>query len=365
MKIMLCGASDTSSIYQAFDEVVRDFAATPMTFLNSSHSYTNSLASSFEGNSRQSVIDADICVFVIKKNYGKITWNVEYNQALNEGKPFLILCEQETYNDYLTLKRMNLPFPEDNEELFTTIDRIENVRELTISKFIETDFENRLREQLGKIIDDAIKVLTEKRRRENLWQLMGNHRFALSLEDIHFIVEIAVDEYEDKKRRKDAIKRLSKEHCLDKETMLALISSEEQGVSRIAVENMNLLLSERENENKEEFLADCVKIINDSDDIGLKRRFINKVLGYDLREGLCALRNFDLSEIGSKRRLSIELIKHKEEIIAESLQETAIVFAEECCKKGSDGGWKEDCQILINELKESMNVERASIIFRD
>lgn len=66
-----------------------------------------SMASS-EVNSRASVQDADICVFLIKKNYGTITWSVEFQEALRDGKPFIILCDQETLQEYFTLKKNNL-----------------------------------------------------------------------------------------------------------------------------------------------------------------------------------------------------------------------------------------------------------------
>ena len=105
MRIMLCGSADTKAVYNDFENVVVGFSAIPMSFLKGSHTYENSLISSSEANSRASTHDADICVFVINQAYGTITWNVEFREALRSGKPFIILCEEETMNPYRAIRK--------------------------------------------------------------------------------------------------------------------------------------------------------------------------------------------------------------------------------------------------------------------
>lgn len=206
-----------------------------------------------------------------------------------------------------------------------------------------------LRLQLGQLMQNAIRQYTKYKQREIAVFLLQSDEI-LSERDIDDLKNIVKDEYENKKKRKDIIIRLSKLHCLDKETVIDLICSPEQGVSRITLDYLDHLLPPECYTYS--FLCDCVQAVNQIDDVGARRRLIDKMLDIDIGNGLKALQELNLEEIGSKRRMTAVLIEHKEQIIALRIQSIAVSLAEECYKKAADGGWRDKCQKFINELKE-------------
>lgn len=121
-------------------------------------------------------------------------------------------------------------------------------------------------------------------------------------------------------------------------------------MSRIALDYFNHLLPSECYTYS--FLCECVQAVNQIDDVGARRRLISKMLDIDISNGLKALQELNLEEIGSKRRMFSVLAEHKEQIIALGIQHIALSLAEECYKKASDDGWRVECQKLINELKE-------------
>ena len=348
MKIMLCGSADTRVVYNDFEDIVLGFSSMPISFLNGSHTYENSLLSSSVANSRASIHDADICVFVINQAYGTITWNVEFREALRGGKPFIILCEKETMSAYRAFRKHG----GDSgtfKELYDLIEMIEQERELTICEYNITEFRKELREQLGKIYELSVKTYTRVKQREIAAYLLKSGA-ELSGRDIDDLKEILVDEYENKKTRKDILQRLSEYHCLDKDTVLDLIGSQEQGVSRLTVDNLDQLM--RPAAYDLAFLKECVAAVNGHDDTGTERRLVSKILDIDVKNGVTALLELKIIEIGVKRRLTTELIRHKDQIVDSGVIEEALILAKECHKKAEDKGWRDDCLQLIKELED-------------
>lgn len=90
-EVMLCGAYDVGNIEETFSEVVQGFGATPWWYSDGRILYRNSRHSRWEDNSKATVRNADICVFVILEEYGEITWTTELQEALNAGKQFAVL----------------------------------------------------------------------------------------------------------------------------------------------------------------------------------------------------------------------------------------------------------------------------------
>ncbi len=105
LEIMLCGAEDTDQVRAEFVQVVEACGGIPLHYLSGDVRYINSLASSWTENSKATVEDADLCVFVIVERFGSITWETELRAALNAGVPFLVLCLASTYATYVTLTR--------------------------------------------------------------------------------------------------------------------------------------------------------------------------------------------------------------------------------------------------------------------
>ncbi|WP_029201476.1 hypothetical protein [Oribacterium sp. NK2B42] len=351
MRIMLCGSADTNQIYSSFAKVVEEFGAKPMSFLRGSHTYENSLVSSSVANSKASVKDADVCVFVINQNYGSITWTVEFNEALRLGKPFIILCEEQTIKTYRSLKSVSGK-SEEFQKIYDLIEMIEQERDLTIVEYSAASFEKELSDQLGKLFELAVKAYTIAKQKEIAVYLLRSE-VKLSDQDIKDLKEVLIDEYEGKKIRKDILTRLCSYHCLDKETVLDLIGSPEQGISRLAVDCLDQLMPS--GAYTQDFLAECVDVINGHDDTGTERRLVSKILNIDVALGIKALRNLKLVEIGAKRRLAAELENKKEEIIAAGVVDDALYLARECHKKAENSGWLDDCQKLIEEFEANRN----------
>ncbi len=137
IRVMLCGAADTRQVQDEFVRTVADFGGVPWHFVNGTMNYINSASSDWEENSRATVQEADVCVFVIVEEIGHITWGTEVTAALLAGKPFLVLCQQSTYERYLVLNAEFRPpasldsLEEGTRNLVTTLREIEQDRRLT------------------------------------------------------------------------------------------------------------------------------------------------------------------------------------------------------------------------------------------
>ncbi|MDR1131307.1 MAG: hypothetical protein LBL15_02690, partial [Oscillospiraceae bacterium] len=77
LKIMLCGASDTKAILEDFLEVAEDLQMVAFNYLTGKLRSYNGSNSSWEDNSRLTVKNMDMCVFVLLEKVGHITWDYE------------------------------------------------------------------------------------------------------------------------------------------------------------------------------------------------------------------------------------------------------------------------------------------------
>lgn len=350
MKIMLCGASDTGEIKTAFEEVVHSFGATPMSFLSATHHHENALTSSSDANSIMSVDEADICVFIINTAVGHITWEVEFKHAIRDGKPFIVLCKDKTLEQYRIIKdKFDGLVPDNFKELYNVLYEIEENRALTLVPFSTTEFKDELTRELCSEMEKALRKYTEYQRRKNSVYLLCSN-VDLSSSDIKDLIDIVKDEYENKKIRKDIIDRLCNLRVLDGETVLDLIKSPEQGVSRLTIDNLASLLPLPA--YTQDFLDDCVIAVSYTEDSGAERRLVSNILDLDLEKGLIAIsRHLPLVEIGTKRRLAAELINHKNEIEKKGLKALVLPIAEECHKTASNKGWRDELQTFIDWLQ--------------
>ncbi|MFT4216136.1 MAG: hypothetical protein QM619_03000 [Micropruina sp.] len=351
LSIMLCGASDTADIALSFAEVTTGFGGEPWHYQTGQILYLNTATASWEGNSRRTVAAADICVFVILRRYGEVTWNTELREALDAGKPFLILCLDSTYNEYLALTR-NVPTHaiqnEDNRRLVETLTRLESERQLTVATFNFNTFKDVYRRETAKLIEVALELLTERFRRQALVGLLGDPA-NLTLGELEAAEALAVDEFEVKTARKQAISALIARQAASPETVLALLSSREQGVQRFAFSRIADLYTERPADPG--FIDDCIALANDSDDTGVARRLIPEIFKIDVEQAVRRLESLDLCEIGSRRRLAEALEVHEESIRAEGLIQQAITLLYKCVVKSEDSGWLARCRSYILRLE--------------
>lgn len=351
INVLLCGASDTSLVAQAFKDEIMGFGGDPWHYQSGRITYSNSAQSNWTVNSQLSVRNADLCVFVLIKDVGEITWNTELNEALMTGKPFLLFCLKETFQKYLELNRSvkDLTAISDiDKNLILLLRDLDSNRKLTAVPFEIPYFRDELRRHMSILFADSLKLVEIKNQRNNVWRSLKAGVSPTEAE-IKILKEIAIDETEDKVFRKRAINSLSLVG-IDSDSILELLSSTEQGVKRLCVEHLGELM--RQQPIPKDFLLSCVNIANESDDVGISRRLISAILQIDLITGLLSLVNLDLTEIGARRRLATVLEEHESEINQHGLYDVAITLANRCLNKTSDDGWIKRCKELLDRLTE-------------
>lgn len=354
MKVMMCGAADVKPLLNEFISALSEFGADHSSYIDATHHHEDTLTGSSVRNSRMSVKEADLCVFVIVQKVGTITWNEEMDEAWWAGKPIIVMCRQDTY-DAFDRYRNDSSWPEKDKEVFELLHMLEEDRNITPVQFAEGKFGERLKEKLTARFKEYANEHEASQRRKNL--IFRLHDGAkLSTFDIEQLIETAKDDYENKNIRKDAVKALAHRHCLEWETVIDLLRSYEQGVARVTCDLLEQLMDK--DLYTMEFLNECVDVMNQTDDTGIERRLVQKLLSIDIAKGLKALQNYNIIEIGSKRRLAVELENHKDDIICHGLQEDAIYLAEEC-HKTAEKGWRDECLKFIEELRKSMDDQKT------
>ena len=351
---MLCGASDTKQVAVDFGRVVRDFGGDPWHYQAGHIRYLNGLASSWLENSTQSIHHADVCVFVILEQFGAITWGTEFGQAVADGRPFLILCLSSTYAGYLGSSRQAQEgdlIPDDTRlQLWRILAQLEGERQLTIVSFEYAMFGEVLRRELARLFTHSLDVLSDRLRRQSLSRLL-NDPDGLSQSDLATAEETALDEFEDKHWRKLAVLALARRGAASDEAVRSLLASREQGVQRLTLSHLPELHTLRPPD--QDFLAECVAIANDSDDVGLARRLIIALFGMDATTALTALASLDLSEVGSRRRLADAISAAEHELARDpATRELAVEMLARCTRGDETPSWKERAKACRARLLE-------------
>lgn len=349
--IMLCGASDTADLARSFAEVTQGLGGEPWHYQTGEILYLNNATANWEGNSRRTVSAADLCVFVILRRHGEITWSTELKAALDGGKPFLVLCLDSTYAEYLALTRSvptNAIADGNKRHLVETLMELEAERQLTVATFDFNTFKDVYRREAAKLFEAALQLLSERFKRQTLLGLLGDPA-KLTRKDLESAEELAIDEFEDKQSRKLALAALMARDGASSDTVLALISSREQGVQRASIAGLPKLYVNRPADPG--FLDDCVAVANDSDDSGVTRRLIPALFELGVTEAIRAVDALDLTEIGTRRRLAAALEANESAIRADNLVPQAINLLNRCLVKTEDAGWLARCRTYIQRLE--------------
>ncbi|MER7889745.1 hypothetical protein ABTX15_07985 [Micromonospora sp. NPDC094482] len=351
LQIMLCGASDTDRIRGQFVKVVSDYGAEPWHYLSGRVLHLNAAGATWQSNSRSTVRNADLCVFVIVEKYGSITWETELHAALLAGKPFLVFCLDDTYKAYLAIRKSvsNLSALTDpgEQRLVETIRELETDRQFTVIPFSYDLFGEELRRQLATLFGLSLNHLEEKNRRAAAAGMFDDS-LRLTPSDLALAAAIAVDELEEKSLRKQAVRVLAARRAADQDTALALLCSAEQGVQRLALQLLPDLYTQRPAEL--DFLDQCVMIANQSDDVGLARRLIPSLLDLDLGGAVQAMAGLDLSEVGARRRLAAMLEHHEAAIRSLDLTAGVRTLLARCLGDTNESDWKTRCRAFSDRL---------------
>lgn len=300
-RVMLCGASDTDTVSSEFADVVRAAGGDPWHFLDGSILYLNTADASHRRNSAQSIAAVDLAVFVILETYGQISWDTELLQALDDGKPVILMCLDTTYRGYLLRSDVLDP------RLAGLLTELEVDRALTLVRFSRETFSIQLRRQLATVIHTALGALQSRNRRSALAALLGNPE-RLTPHDLALAREVALDEFEDKRLRKQATRALAATGGVDDETLIELVRSEEQGVSRLALALLPGLHGAPVPSLP--LIDELVEVCNESDDVGLGRRLATQLFASSPAVAVTALQGLELHEIGLRRRVAAGIIEH-------------------------------------------------------
>lgn len=338
LAVLLCGAADTEAFAQGFADEVRAFGGEPWFYQSGDILYSNTAHADWRQNSSLSVQQADMCVFVLVHDVGQITWDVELNTALRHGKPFLLLCLEETYHRYLELTRSGVDsgsLGADDHALLGLLQRLDATLNLTAVPFARRYFRDALRVQMSNLFADSLHLVQQRNQRDNMLAGLRPGQTPSEYEQ-HVLIEIALDETEFVRVRKYAIGALIPVGVAGDE-LRELVGSPSQGVARLTIEHLDELVQPET--DLCDFLAFCVATVNDSDDVGLARRLIAKILSISLPEGIHALKKVDLAEIGARRRLAGVLEAREDDIRCAGLQSEAADLLTRCLVKTSDDGW--------------------------
>jgi hypothetical protein len=355
--VMLCGASDTKDVSKPFHDVTHNFGGEPQYYQTGEIQYSNHAAADWEQNSELSVKNADVCVFVILRDYGKITWNIELASALNSGIPFLILCLSETYNIYQNYRKQpglfNLaPSAENGDEnvrnLIKVLGEIEGEKKLTVVPFESSaDFAEKYQRELSKLFKKALHVLSNDNKRQVLLKML-NRPEEITSDYLDIAKEIALNELADKQSRKRSILVLVAKGGTTLDNTLSLLNSQEQGVQRLAAAELLGLCKNQSPDDS--FFEDCVEVVNKCDDWGLTRRLIPSLLDLELQKAIDALEMLDLSESIVRRKLAKALEEREDGLRSENLIAPTISLLNKCAAN-EDSHWLTRCRTYLRRLE--------------
>lgn len=354
LDLLLCGAADTRDVRDEFVRVVEGMGGNPLHYLSGDILYVNAATSTWETNSQASVRSADLCVFVIMRALGTITWQTEFREVVLSGTPFLVLCLDETYERYRSLASGTLSsgpsgLSDADEMLMARLSVMEREHQITIVSFSEEGFADVLRRQLGTLFAIGLQLLESQNRRRFL-RTMFTDASGLSAQQLDWTTELALDEMEDKGLRKQAVRALAECRAASEETTLALLDSPEQGVQRQAFQSLDQLYVDRPPDP--DFLRSAVEIANQSDDVGIGRRLVTTLFDFDVGAALVALAELELTDVGRRRRITDQLEARQGEIGASGLMPQALVLARRCQSTEDSRDWKARLKAFIARYSE-------------
>jgi len=352
LSVMLCGAADTVRVHHEFVEVVNQFGGDAWHYLSGQIQHVNSMQSSWVRNSRRTVQQADLCVFVIVETYGEVTWETELNEALLLGKPLLVFCLDSTYQKYLALSQAvsdpSAIRDERDRSLVATLAELESDRQFTLVHFGYGFFKEELRRQMANLFALCLSESEERNRRGSLARMLADPA-QVTASYLPVVARMAGDEFEDKTVRKQAIRCLAARRAADEDQTLALLSSAEQGVQRFTVQSLPDLYVTRPVDP--EFFDQCVTIASGSDDVGLARRLIPVLLSMDIAAAIGSFALLDLTEIGVRRRLAQALESVEAEIVAGGLNAEVAALLQRCREHTEVKGWLARCEAFELRLR--------------
>jgi hypothetical protein len=317
LQFMLCGAHDVGDLSGDFAAVTQSFGANPLFYQQGTIQHVNSRTSRWTENSRATVRQADVCVFVIMHRYGDITWNHELQEALERGRPFVVLALESAWNRYRTLLHalsdLTAIGSPDDQKMVGLLRLLSVDYQITVTPFTPGTFREKLVVELSSLFEQGIRLIQTRSQRSALLDMLSETR-RLTPSETSRLIDLAMDEYEDKRTRKTALVRLASEKVREGDFVESICRSHEQGVQRLA---FGLLPDLLPRPIDEDLLHEIAQIAGSGDDVGVQRRLISAVADIDPTKLDVALNAIGSSEIGLRRRAFEGVEEHWSHVLEE------------------------------------------------
>ncbi len=360
MNIMLCGASDLKGwVSETFASVSASFGLQPLAFGGDQHAvFRFDNYSTYIANSTQSLQHADIVVFVLLRKYGKITWEIEYREALLLGKPFLVYWLESTFREYI-----NRP-PGDHPDELASLLSLLHEQQRTIIPFNEENFEKQLDNGIMTIFSQGVNLLKNENMNKGLRGIIMNHDYRASVlerrpaDEERRLKNLLFDIWEHKTFRKAILAYFSQHpELLSTDEIVSLIDDPEQGVKREAVNRLARFV--RPDTPLNPLFEQVVELAKEDTDVGVARRAILSL--FEINRSLAALHLqalFPVDDIGIPKRIAQwvnRVLPRKDEGVlpdkafirhAEKLLFLCQEYAE------TDSEWKKTAKNTYERLKE-------------
>lgn len=350
---MLCGAHDVEDLGQVFTEVAQDFGADPWFYRYGKIHHINSRTSRWTENSRATVKKADVCVFVILRRYGDITWTHELEEALELGKPFLVLALESTwarYNTFLhALSDHRAISSPDDQQMVEVLRMISSDYQITVTPFNYDTFGKQLRMELSSLFEEGIRMISNHTQRASLLNALGNSG-QLTRNQTSQLIALATDEYEvNKLERKTAIRRLAAEGVRDGDLLEDVCRSHEQGVQRLGFDLLPELIPLPPSED---LLSELGHIAGKSDDVGVPRRLVTAVAQIQPAMLDVVLNATGATDEGVRRRAFEGVEQHWSEVVQNWGADRMTNFLHTCeAKLPGQTRWLDRLRALRDELE--------------
>ena len=183
---------------------MQDFGAEPYLYQQGKIHHVNSRTSRFTENSRATVNKVDICVFVMVDGYGDITWNHELNEALQLGKPFVLLALESAWMRYNNLHH-SLMDPgvlrsEDDRQMVDLLRMISSDYQITVTPFTYLRFQGKApRRAARRSIPGRSQARSDAQSADDPARGTRQRRATPTRSQVDQLIALAADEYEENK----------------------------------------------------------------------------------------------------------------------------------------------------------------------
>jgi len=362
--VMFCGAADTKLYLDVYFDVCRSLnLQKPVNFIDGSFYFDQfGGPNAFQLNSERTIDASDILVFLIKEDYGTITWEVEFEYAIERGKNFIILCHQQTYDRYKASSPQQLA----EDQLLSKIAYLEvhnRYNQFSIIAYEEEKLGQILIDQISQLFSIALKSHEAFNRRQSFINrhLYGSTFKSYSADEINdkneeLCREILFDPFEIKEIRKRAMEFFTFRKSLSQEELIQLSRDPEQGIARKTLSKLGEL-ADKDQVDLGEIYTEVIAAILLDGEVGLIRRCIKSLAEHDI---LFAVQHFPqffpADDVGTPKRI-VRVLQQQWQELQDYIRQGLLNKKElkhllSLCldKDGSKGEWKDVAKDLLNDL---------------